>query len=217
MKVIITGATGMVGEGVMLACLEDDRVKEILSISRKPCGHAHAKLRELLVADFMQIENYTGQLMGYDACFYCAGVSSVGMDEATFTRNIYDTTLHVAKVLKSANPNMVFNFVSGRSTDSTENGKIMWARVKGKTENDLMKLGFKKQFNFRPALMNPMPGQVHFKGYNGTVKFLYPVLSLFFPAMHLKDVAKAMVNTVDYDYPKQVLENEDMKALAAKG
>ena len=126
MKVIITGATGMVGEGVLIECLENKQVIEILSLSRKSCGMTHPKLKECLIPDFMNIEQYAKELSGYDACFYCAGVSSIGMDEEKFPKISYDTTLHVAKTLSQLNPDMVFTFVTGQGTDSTEHGKIMW-------------------------------------------------------------------------------------------
>ena len=119
MKVIITGATGMVGEGVLIECLENKQVIEILSLSRKSWGMTHPKLKECLIPDFMNIEQYAKELSGYDACFYCAGVSSIGMDEEKFTKITYDTTLHVAKTLSQLNPDMVFTFVTGQGTDST--------------------------------------------------------------------------------------------------
>lgn len=136
-KIILTGATGMVGEGVLLECLENPNISEVLSVSRKPSGKKHAKLKEYLVSDFLNIDVNDENLKGYDACFFCAGISSVGMSEEDYTKITYDTTLHFAKVLLNLNPEMVFNYVSGASTDKTESGKLMWARVKGKTENDL--------------------------------------------------------------------------------
>src|SRR5215212_1242101 len=141
-KIIITGTTGMVGEGVLIECLAHPRISEVLSISRRPCGMTHPKLKEYLVPDFLKMEE-DEKLKGYDACFYCAGVSSVGMKEAEFTRNSYDTTIHFAEVLLKQNPGMSFIYVSGAGTDSSEKGRLMWARVKGRTENALMKMPFK--------------------------------------------------------------------------
>ena len=153
MKVIITGATGMVGEGVLLECLGNENVKEVLMINRRHFNLEHRKLKELLVLDFSQLERFSENLSGYDACFYCAGISSVGVKEDEYIRITYDTTLTFAKQLLQLNPNIIFDYVTGSRTDSTEKGKIMWARVKGKTENALMKLYSKNQYNFRPAIM----------------------------------------------------------------
>ncbi|KAA5534618.1 NAD-dependent epimerase/dehydratase family protein [Taibaiella lutea] len=213
MKVIITGATGMVGEGVLFECLENPKVKEVLIVSRKHYDLNNPKLKELLVPDFSHLEIFSENLKGYDACFYCAGISSVGIKEAEFSRITYDTTLAFAKQLLQLNPNMVFNFISGNRTDSSEKGKVMWARVKGKTENALMKLPFKSQFNFRPALMKATKGQVNVKRI---YKILAPLIAPFFPqkTLTLKQVGQAMINSVLIGYPKQVLEINDIEQLA---
>lgn len=213
MKVIITGATGMVGEGVLFECLENTNVKEVLIVNRKHYDMSHPKLKELLVVDFSDLENFSEELKGYDACFYCAGVSSVGIKEDDYSRITYDTTLAFAKQLVQLNPDMVFNFVSGSRTDSTEKGKVMWAKVKGKTENALMKLPFKGQYNFRPAIMKATKGQVNVKTI---YKILAPLMAPFFPkkTLSLKQVGKAMINTVSKGYPKQILEVEDIEQLA---
>jgi nucleoside-diphosphate-sugar epimerase len=211
MKIIITGATGMVGEGVLLECLQDKRVETILSVSRQTCGKTHPKLKELLVNDFMSMGNYTSQLTGYDTCFFCAGVSSVGMPEEKYHRLTYDMTIRFAEAVLQANPGMSFVYVSGAHTDGTEKGKLMWARVKGKTENALSKMGFKTNYNFRPGVMKPYKGQVHLKGINKYVHILYPVMALIFPACTLTQVAQAMMNTVEKGYSKKVLEVKDIK------
>jgi uncharacterized protein YbjT (DUF2867 family) len=216
MKVIVTGATGMVGEGVLLECLENPAVESVLSVSRRSCGHAHPKLRECLVRDFRDLGAHEAELRGHDACFFCAGVSSVGMSEADYTVMTYDTTLRFAETLARFNPDMAFIYVSGSHTDSTEQGKVMWARVKGKTENALMRLPFKAVYNFRPSLMKPTRGQKNLKTAYRAALVLYPLASLFFPAMPLRDVGRAMINAVRFGAPKQVLEVPDMKALAAK-
>jgi uncharacterized protein YbjT (DUF2867 family) len=216
MKVIVTGATGMVGEGVLLECLENPEVERVLVLSRRSCGHAHAKLRECLVRDFRQLGTDEAELRGHDACFYCAGVSSVGMSETDYAVITYETPLRFAEALVRLNPNMVFVHVSGSHTDSTEQGKVMWARVKGKAENALMRLPFKAVYNFRPSLMKPMPGQKHVKAAYRVALFLYPLARLFFPSMQLRDVARAMINAVRFGAPKPLLEVKDIRALAAK-
>jgi uncharacterized protein YbjT (DUF2867 family) len=217
MKVILTGATGMVGEGVLLECLDNPAVERVLSVSRRPSGRTHAKLRELLVADFRELGAVESEISGYDACFYCAGISSVGLKEAEYTVITYDTPLAFAKSLLRLNPGMTFVHVSGSHTDGTEQGKVMWARVKGKAENALMRLPFKGVYNFRPSLMKPTPGQQKVKGGYHLLRILYPVLNLFFPGISLRDVGRAMINAALFGAPKGVLEVADIRALVARG
>ena len=213
MNVIITGTTGMVGEGVLLECLENPVVTKVLSVSRKPTGRTHPKLTELLVPDFQKLDSVREQLTGYDACLYCAGISSVGMSEADYTVITYDTPIAFAKTLLELNPGMSFIHISGRSTDSTEQGKVMWARIKGRAENALMKLPFKHVANLRPALMKPTPGQLRV----GTGIKLGVALLGWIPALQaitLKQLAIAMLNAAQGKAPKQVLEVPDIIALA---
>src|SRR4030095_12015831 len=212
-KVIITGATGMVGEGVLLECLQNENVSEILSVSRRHYDKEHAKLKEVIIPDFFKIEDFSQSLKGYDACFYCAGISSVGVKEERYTKVTFDTTLHFARVLLRLNPGMVFNFVTGSHTDSTEKGKLMWARVKGKTENALMKLPFKGQYNFRPGFMKPFKEQKNVKALFKPVIFLYPKI-LPGSSLTMQEVGRAMIKTVTDGYHKQVLEVRDIKELA---
>src|ERR1700759_901854 len=136
-RVILTGATGMVGEGVLLTCLDHPAVARVLSVSRKPSGHSHPKLEELIVSDFLQLDPVADRLSGYDACFYCAGISSAGMSEADYTRITFETPLQFANTLLPRNPGLVFGHITGGHTDSTEQGRVMWARVKGRAENAL--------------------------------------------------------------------------------
>lgn len=214
MKVIVTGATGMVGEGVLLECLANPAVERVLSVSRKPCGHTHPKLEECLVADFRELGPVEDRLAGYDACFYCAGVSSVGMSEADYTVATYETPVAFATTLARLNPNMVLVHVSGAHTDGSEKGKVMWARVKGRAENALMRLGFRAVYNFRPSLMKPVPGQKNLKRLYRVMRPLVPVMGMFFPTLTLNDVGKAMIRCVLSGAPKPVLEVSDIAALA---
>jgi uncharacterized protein YbjT (DUF2867 family) len=212
-KVIITGATGMVGEGVLFECLKNEKVAEVLIVSRRHYEMQHPKLTELLVPDFFKMDAVAGQLNGYDACFFCAGVSSVGKNEEQFTHLTYDTTLAFAKSLLKVNPAMVFTYVSGAKTDSSETSRMMWARVKGKTENDLAKLGFKAEYNFRPGIMQPFPQQ---KNWKAAVKFLVRIVKFLAPksVLTLRQVGRAMINTVTIGYSKNVLEVSDIQILA---
>ncbi len=213
MKVIITGVTGMVGEGVLLECLENPDVSEILIVGRKHYNTSHPKLKELLLKDFSEIGSHTEVWKDFDACFFCAGVSSIGENEESFTKKTYDFVVPFATILSAVNPNMIFIYVSGNRTDSTEQGKVMWARVKGRTENALMKLPFKNVYNFRPAIMKATKGQ---KNVKTIYKILGPLLSPFFPTqtLKLKEVGLAMIHAVSKGYPKQILEVNDIAELA---
>ncbi|WP_294197702.1 NAD-dependent epimerase/dehydratase family protein [uncultured Chryseobacterium sp.] len=212
-KIILTGATGMVGEGVLMECLENPNVSEILSVSRKSSGKRHAKLKEYIVSDFLKIDPNDENFRGYHAVFFCAGISSVGMSEEEYTRITYHTTLHFAKAVLSRNPDMVFNYVSGAYTDKTESGKMMWARVKGRTENTLRKLGFRAVYNFRPGFMKPVEGQENVKWFFKPFIWIFP---LVFPSksLTLREVGIAMINTVLKGYPTSTLEIKDIKNLA---
>ena len=213
MKVIITGATGMVGEGVLFECINNPKISKILIVGRKKYDTSSTKVKQLIVPDFLKINEYKEQLKGYDACFFCAGISSVGLKEKEYTVITYDTSMIFAKTLLEVNPNIVFNYVSGRSTDSTEKGNVMWARVKGKTENDLMKLGFKVQYNFRPALMLPFDGQ---KSVKPIFKLMANILKYIMPkaTLTLSQVGQAMINVVENGYSKQILEVNDIRIAA---
>lgn len=211
-KVIITGATGMVGEGVLLTCLNNTAVDEVLMINRRPFDLHHPKLKELIVPDFLKWEG-DARVSNYDACFYCAGISSVGMSEEKYNIITYDTTLHFAHKLLDENKNMTFTFVSGSHTDSSEKGKIMWARIKGKTENALMKLGFKQVYNFRPGGMAAVKGQRNAKK---AYEVIVAILNFFVPKIiiTLQQLGEAMINVVLKGYPKQILEVKDIKLAA---
>ncbi|ABG60568.1 NAD-dependent epimerase/dehydratase family protein [Cytophaga hutchinsonii] len=217
-KAIITGATGMVGEGVMHECLLNPDVEEVLIINRKPSGFTHAKLKEIIHTDFFNLAPVEQQLAGYNACYFCLGVSSIGMNEADYTKMTYTLTMHVAETLSRLNKDMTFCYVSGASTDSTEKGKSMWARVKGKTENDLTRLPFKDVYNFRPGYMQPTPGLKNTQKYYTYMSWMYPFLKLVFKnyVSTLKDVGLAMIRVTLFGHNKQVLEVPDIKALAKK-
>lgn len=215
-RAIITGATGMVGEGVLHECLNHADVEKVLVIGRRPCGVTHPKLREIIHGNFHDLSSIEKDLAGYNACFFCLGASSVGMKEDDYRRLTYDLTMHVAVTLGRRNPDMTFCYVSGAGTDSTEKGRLMWARVKGKTENDLMKLPFKRVYAFRPAFMEPTPGLKYTHGYYKVMRPLFPLLRVLFPSYvsTLKQVGMAMINVVARGYGKLVLEVVDINALA---
>jgi hypothetical protein len=215
LKVIITGATGMAGEGVLFECLQNPKVSEVLIVNRRHYELLHPKLKELIVPDFFQLNKHAAQITGYDACFFCAGISSVGMKEEKYTHITYDTTLAFANSLLAVNNNMTFCYISGAQTDSTEKGRLMWARVKGRTENALMKLSFKAEYNFRPGVMLPFDGQ---KNWKAIYKFIAKLIQFFSPKsiITMHELGKAMINAATIGYSKPVLEISDIKELAKR-
>jgi uncharacterized protein YbjT (DUF2867 family) len=215
-KAIVFGATGMVGEGVLLKTLDHKNVESVLVIGRRSYKMIHEKLKQLIHHDFFDYSAIEEHLKGYNACFFCLGVSSVGMSEQDYTRITYDLTLQAATTLSKLNPEMTFCYVSGTGTDSTEHGRLMWARVKGKTENRLKALPFKSVYLFRPGLMKPVEGQKNLKRYQKVAGLLYALLKPLSPknVCTLEDVGLAMIHAVEVGYPKQILENMDITQLA---
>lgn len=208
----------MVGEGVLHECLLSPDVEQVLVINRKPGGVSHPKLREIVHTNVFDLTPIASQLTGYNACFFCLGVSSVGMDEAEYRRLTYDLTLRVAELLAQLNPDMTFGYVSGSGTDSSEQGRIGWARVKGATENALMQLPFKKAYMFRPGFMKPTPGLRNVKSYYKFIAWLYPIGRALYPAgfSTLQELALAMIKSVTLGYEKPILEVNDIVALAKR-
>jgi uncharacterized protein YbjT (DUF2867 family) len=219
MKVILFGATGMVGQGVLRECLLDAGVKSILVVGRSPTGQQYAKLREILRDDFLDYAAIESELTGYDACFFCLGVSSVGMSEERYRHLTYDITLAAASTLAKLNPRMVFIYVTGRGTDSTEQGRLMWARVKGKTENDLLKLPFKAAYMFRPAAIQPLHGiRSKTAWYQAAYVVAAPVLTLLNRiapqyVTTTEQVGRAMIKVARDGYSRPVLESEDINSV----
>jgi uncharacterized protein YbjT (DUF2867 family) len=216
MKVILFGATGMVGQGVLRECLIDPGVERVLVVGRSPTGQQNAKLKEILHQDFFDFSAIESELTGYDACFFCLGVSSVGMEEQRYRHLTYDLTLATATMLARLNPGMVFTYVTGRGTDSTEQGPRMWARVKGKTENDLLKLPFKAAYMFRPAGIQPLYGV---RSKTAWINAIYVVASPLLARLArtspqymttTERVGRAMISVARDGYPKRVLESEDI-------
>jgi uncharacterized protein YbjT (DUF2867 family) len=219
MKVILFGATGMVGQGCLRECLLDPEVETVLAVGRSPTGVQNAKLREILHDNFLDFSAIESQIAGYDACFFCLGVSSVGMSEERYRHLTYDLTLAAATTLAKLNPGMVFVYVTGQGTDSTEQGRLMWARIKGKTENDLLKLPFKAAYMFRPAGIQPLHGV---KSKTAWVQAIYVVASPLLTWLNraapkymttTEQVGRAMIKVARDGYPKPVLESEDINRV----
>jgi uncharacterized protein YbjT (DUF2867 family) len=215
-RVIITGATGMVGEGVLHECLLSPDVEKVLVVGRRTCGVQHARLTEIVHKDLFDLSPIESQLAGYNACFFCLGVSSVGMKKPDYEKMTYDLTMNFARTLAKVNNDMSFCYISGAGTDSTEKGRLHWARVKGKTENDLQKLGFKHIFLFRPGILKPTPGLKNTLGFYKWAGWLMPLFQLLAPnsITSLTQLGKAMINAVTNGYSKNIIEVKDIKLLS---
>ncbi|UQZ81436.1 hypothetical protein SK3146_00592 [Paenibacillus konkukensis] len=215
-RAMITGATGMVGEGVLHECLEHPDVEQVLAITRKPCGVSHPKLKEIILSDFMKLSAEQVEWRQYNACFFCLGVSSVGMKEEEYRRITYDVTMHAARLMSGHNPGMVFCYVTGMGTDSTEQGRSMWARVKGRTENELLRLPFRAAYMFRPGYIHPTEGLSYTHSWYRALSWMYPGLRRLFPGHvnTLKEVGLAMIHAAQTGYPARILEPSDIRKLA---
>lgn len=215
-RAIITGATGMVGEGVLNACLNSQDVESVLVITRKPTGITSPKLTELIHQNFFDITSIADQLDGYNACYFCLGVTSLRKTEKTYSKLTHDLTLQFARTLCLVNEDMCFCYVSGKGTDRTQKGSIMWARVKGRTENALDRLPFSKVFAFRPSFIKPTPGNKHTQPFYKYITWLFPFGRKFFPGSfcRLEELSQAMINTRYNPDARGVYEVEDIQKAA---
>ena len=213
-KIILTGASGMVGEGVLYECLQHNDVEEILVVGRRSCGYTHPKLKEIVHSDMYNLSSIEDQLEDYNACFFCLGTSSVGKKEPEFYKITYELTMHFATTLSKLNPDMTFCYISGRGT--SEQGKLMWQRVKGKTETDLTKLPFKQVYNFRPGIIKPTKGLKHILPLYKWMGWMLPIINTIASqsVVTLKQVGSAMINSVTKGYEKKKLEVKDIIALS---
>ena len=220
MNVIIFGASGMIGAGTLIECLEDPRITSVLAVGRTPTGITHAKLREILHTDFFDFTPLAAEFARCDACFFTLGTTAVGKDEATYSRLTYDLTLTAARAMVAANPAMTFCYVSGDGADSSERGRVMWARVKGRTENALLALPFKASYMFRPALIFPRKGV---RSKTGWYQAFYNVFGPFYPAFQrffgrwvttTAHHGKAFIEVAVRGYPRRILYSRDINTLA---
>ncbi len=221
-NVIITGATGMVGKGVLLECLDHEAIGEVLAVGRNATEVKHPKLKELIHKDFTDFSEVRNQLSGYDACFFCLGISAAGLNEEQYKKITYDYTLSLARTLVELNPQMTFTYVSGQGTDSTEKGRMMWAQVKGQTENDLLNLGFKDAYMFRPGAIIPMRG---IKSRTKAYQFMYDYFMWLVKRIKVlspnsvvttTQIGLAMINVMLKGYEKKILGPKDILVLSNK-
>ena len=217
-KAILFGSTGMIGQGVLRECLENESVETVLVINRQATGISHLKLKEIIRTDLFDLSGLANELTGYNTCFFCIGISSAGLKENEYYKITYDLTMNAAKTLLNLNKEMTFCYISGAGTDSSEKGRVMWARVKGKTENALLSLPFKKAYMFRPGFIQPMKG---IKSKTGLYNTMYAIFSpLYFALKHFdsfvtntETFGKAMILTALRGYEKNILENKDINKI----
>lgn len=220
MKVLLFGATGMVGQGVLRECLLDPNVERVVTVVRRPTGQKDAKLTELVQPDLAALGSLEPQLKGFDACFFCVGVSALGMSEEEYARMTYDLTIGVAKTLLHTSPDLTFVYVSGAGTDSTEKGRMMWARVKGRTENTLLSMPFRAAYMFRPGLIIPLHGiRSSTRWYNAAyavIRPVYPLLRRLAPSSitTTEQLGRAMLAVARKGYSTHILEMADINRLA---
>jgi uncharacterized protein YbjT (DUF2867 family) len=220
MKVLLFGATGMVGQGVLRECLLDPNVERVVTVVRRPTGQKEAKLTELVQPDLAALGSLEPQLKGFDACFFCVGVSALGMSEEEYARMTYDLTIGVAKTLLHTSPDLTFVYVSGAGTDSTEKGRMMWARVKGRTENTLLSMPFRAAYMFRPGLIIPLHGiRSSTRWYNAAyavIRPVYPLLRRLAPSSitTTEQLGRAMLAVARKGYSTHILEMADINRLA---
>ena len=218
-NVVITGSTGMVGKGVLLECLDHKWVEKVLVVSRSSINLTHPKLRELLVSDFMDLKNIEDDLKGYDACFFSLGVSSIGISKGDYEKITYELTIHFAKTFLDKNKDSIFTYVTGAGTDSTEKGKVHWARVKGKTENRILDMPFRVAYMFRPGYIHPYLGvgskTIWVSLLYGIFGILYQILK-FFPrtATNSINMGRAMIYCLNGDYKEKILNNKEINEVA---
>jgi len=213
-SVIITGTTGMVGEGVLIQCLKSSAIDRILVINRKPCGYNHPKLKEIIHQDFFDFSPLQEELKGYNACFFCLGITSVGVDQDKYYKMTYELTLHVARTLSRLNDDMTFCYVSGGGTG--EKSRLKWAQVKAKTEKDLTKLPFLQVFNFRPGFIKPVKGAKYTHKFYNYIGWLFPLGRALYSKgfCTMEELANAMINTLNHHDERRILEGNDIITMA---
>lgn len=218
-NILITGSTGMVGKGVLMECLDSSQIEGVTVLNRSSLGMAHPKMKEVLLKDFLEIASVKEQIGPVDACFHCMGVTSVGMNEEQYTQITFEATKRLADALYDMNPDMVFNYVSGQGTDSSEKGRVMWARVKGRTENYLLNKGFSKAYMFRPGVIIPEKG---IRSRTGLYNVLYVITRPLFPLLRksknittTSKLGQAMIHTLLHTPDSIHLENAGINQLAA--
>lgn len=216
LKVLVTGSTGMVGEGVLQVCLQHPAVEKVVVLNRRSVGFSHAKLTEILLPDFHQLKTVESQLKGLDACFHCMGMSSLGTDEETYKDITYTLSMLLGETMSRLNPGSVFCYLSGAGTDAKETSKMSWARLKGRTENELSKMPFKGFYRYRPGFIQPLPGATHVQAFYKYVNWMFPIGKALFPDgfSTIEEIGKSMIQVTFKEEELKTLAGKDIRRIA---
>ena len=216
-KVIITGSTGMVGEGILHICLNSDLIETVLVVNRKPLGLSHPKLKEIIHTDFYDLTSILDEFRSYDACFFCLGISSVGANKDYYFKTTYTLTLHFAESVLRVNNKIKFMYVSGAGTDETETGRVAWAKVKGKTENDLAKMTFDRFYAFRPGFIKPIKNLRFTHSFYKYINWFFPIGRSLYPSAFctMEELGNAMLFLLENNFSSTIVKGKDIIKLSA--
>jgi uncharacterized protein YbjT (DUF2867 family) len=216
LSVLVTGSTGMVGEGILQVCLQHPAVEKVVVLNRRSVGFSHPKLTEILLSDFHQLKTVESQLIGLDACYHCMGISSIGTDEATYKDITYTLSILLGETFSRLNPDSVFCYLSGAGTDASETAKMSWARLKGRTENELAQMPFKAMYRYRPGFIKPLPDATHVQSFYKYVGWMFPIGKALFPDgfSTIEEIGRSMIQVSLHDEEKTTLAGKDIRRLA---
>lgn len=216
LRVLVTGSTGMVGEGVLQVCLQHPAVEKVIALNRRSVGFSHPKLTEILLPDFHQLKTVEDQLKGLDACYHCMGVSSIGADESTYKDITYTLSILLGETMGRLNPGSVFCYLSGAGTDATETSKLSWARLKGRTENELSKMPFSDFYRYRPGFIKPLPGASHVQAFYKYVNWMFPIGKSLFPDgfSTIEEIGLSMIRVTLKEEEQKTLAGKDIRRIA---
>ncbi len=216
LKVLVTGSTGMVGEGVLQVCLQHPAVEKVIALNRRSVGFSHPKLTEILLPDFHQLKTVEDQLKGLDACYHCMGVSSIGTDESTYKDITYTLSILLGETMSRLNPGSVFCYLSGAGTDATETSKLSWARLKGRTENELSEMPFNGFYRYRPGFIKPLPGATHVQAFYKYVNWFFPIGKSLFPDgfSTIEEIGLSMIRVTLKEEEQKTLAGKDIRRIA---
>jgi len=217
-SVLVTGSTGMVGEGVLQVCLQHTAVEKVVALNRRTVGFSHPKLIEIILPDFHQLKSVEDQLKGLDACFHCMGISSIGTDEATYKDITYTLSILLGETFSRLNPGSVFCYLSGAGTDATETAKMSWARLKGRTENELSQMPFKAVYRYRPGFIKPLSGATHVQSFYKYIGWMFPIGKALFPDgfSTIEEIGRSMIQVAVQEEDKKTLAGKDIRHLSEK-
>ena len=216
LKVLVTGSTGMVGEGVLQVCLQHPAVDKVIALNRRSVGFSHPKLTEILLPDFHQLRTVEDQFKGLDACYHCMGVSSIGTDETTYKGITYTLSILLGETMSRLNPGSVFCYLSGAGTDATETSKLSWARLKGRTENELSRMPFRGFYRYRPGFIKPLPGAMHVQAFYKYVNWFFPIGKALFPDgfSTIEEIGLSMIRVTLKEDEQKTLAGKDIRRIA---